>query len=118
VLPVALPETLFSTTQFITVFWATDKATRIILNRMKRKNYEFSIWGLRIHHWLVGIIVAALGLMMLSAQNLVMLLYETGLIGIPWKLSSSTITVGFRLFIDDLKDLKKQLKNITLRIKR
>jgi UDP-N-acetylmuramyl pentapeptide phosphotransferase/UDP-N-acetylglucosamine-1-phosphate transferase len=118
VLPVALPETLFSTTQFITVFWATDKATRIVLNKLKNKNYEFSIWGLRIHHWLVGIVVTALGIMMLSAQNLVTLLYETGLIGIPWKLSSSTITVGFRLFIDDLKDLKKQFKNLTLRIKR
>ncbi|MEM2088895.1 MAG: hypothetical protein QXF52_09555 [Thermoproteota archaeon] len=117
-LPVALPETLFSTTQFITVFWATDKVTRMILNKLKNRNYEFSIRGLRIHHWFIGIIVAALGVMMLSAQNLVMLLYETGLIGIPWKLSSSTITVGFRLFVDDLKDLKKQFRNLMLRIKR
>jgi hypothetical protein len=117
-LPAAVPEALFNTTQFITVFWATDKATRMVLGKVKNRNCEFSILGVRIHHWLIGVIVAILGILMLSAQNLVMLIYETGLASIPWKLSSSTVTVGFRLFLDDLKDLKKQFKNLGRMIKR
>jgi hypothetical protein len=117
-LPVAVPEVLFNTTQFITVFWATDKATRMVLGRVKNRKYEFSILGVRIHHWLVGVIVAILGILILSAQNLVMLIYETGFISIPWKLSSSTMTVGFRLFLDDLKDLKKQFKDLVRMVKR
>lgn len=111
-LPVAVPEMIFNITQFITVSWVMDKATRMVLDRIKSRNYEFLVLGLRVHHWLVGIMVAALGLMMLPAQNLVMLLYEMDLASIRWKLSSSTVTVGFRLLLDDLKDLKKQLKNI------
>ncbi|MEM2929837.1 MAG: hypothetical protein QW797_03120 [Thermoproteota archaeon] len=117
-LPVAVPEMLFNTTQFITVFWTMDKATRMVLSRIKSRNYKFSIRGLRVHHWLVGITVATLGLMVLSAQNLVVLLYETGLVSMPWKLGSSTVTVGFRLFLDDLKDLRKQLRSIIGVIKR
>jgi hypothetical protein len=117
-LPADVPEVLFNTTQFITVFWATDKATRMVLGRLKNRKYEFSILGIRIHHWLVGIIVAILGILMLPVQNLVMLIYETGLVSIPWKLSSSTVTVGFRLFLDDLKDLKKQFKDLGRMIKR
>jgi hypothetical protein len=117
-LPAGVPEIIFSTTQSITLFWAMDKATRIVLNMVKNRNYEFSVKGLRIHHWLVGVIVAVLGVLTLSAQNLVMLIYEAGLTSIPWKLSSSTVTVGFRLFLDDLKDLKKQLKSFTRTLKR
>ncbi len=109
---VAVPEMLLNTTRFITVFWVMDKATRMVLGKIRSRNIEFSILGFRIHHWLVGIMVATLGLTMLSAQNLVMLIYETSLANIPWKLSSSTVTIGFRLLLDDLKDLKKQFKNI------
>ncbi|MBO3840872.1 MAG: hypothetical protein FGF48_00430 [Candidatus Brockarchaeota archaeon] len=117
-LPVDVPVILFSTTQSITLFWAMDKATRIVLNRIKTKNYAFSVRGLRIHHWLIGAIVAALGLLVFSAQNLVMLIYETSLASIPWKLGSSTVTVGFRIFIDDLKDLKRQFKSLIRMVKR
>ncbi|MGQ9597318.1 MAG: hypothetical protein ACUVQY_01330 [Thermoproteota archaeon] len=115
-LSVAMPEAIWSTTQFITVFWLMDKVTRIILDRVKYREYECSIMGLRIHHWFIGVIMTIMGLLMLSAQNLIMLFLETGIIGIPWKLSSSAITVGFRLFLDDMRDLKKQLKGFVKRI--
>jgi|YelNatPaOPRAMG01_1025707.scaffolds.fasta_scaffold158759_2 hypothetical protein len=117
-LPADVPVVLFSTTQSITLFWAMDKATRIVLKIVKNKNYEFSIMGLRIHHWVIGAIVTVLGILIFSAQNLVMLIYETGLASIPWKLGSSTVTVGFRIFLDDLKDLKRQLKSFIGTIKR
>lgn len=117
-LPADVPVILFSTTQSLTLFWAMDKATRIVLNRVKTKNYEFSVRGLRIHHWLIGAIVAVLGVLTFSVQNLMMIMYETGLAGIPWKLGSSTVTVGFRIFLDDLKDLKRQFKGFIRMIKR
>ncbi|MBO3797991.1 MAG: hypothetical protein QXO47_02155 [Thermoproteota archaeon] len=116
-LPADVPIILFSTTQSLTLFWAMDKATRIVLNRVKTKNYEFSVRGLRIHHWLIGVIVAVVGVLTFSVQNLMMLIYETGLASIPWKLSSSTVTVGFRIFLDDLKDLKRQFKSFIRMIK-
>lgn len=117
-LPTDVPVILFSTTQSLTLFWVMDKATRIVLNRVKTKNYEFSVKGLRIHHWLIGAIVAVVGVLTFSVQNLMMLIYEAGLASIPWKLSSSTVTIGFRIFLDDLKDLKRQVKSFIRMIKR
>lgn len=114
-LSVAMPEAIWSMTQFISVFWLMDRVTRIILDRVKHREYKCLIMGLRIHHWFIGMTMAIMGILMLSAQNL-MLFLETGIIGIPWKLSSSAITVGFRLFLDDMRDLKKQLKGFVKRI--
>jgi len=117
-LPSDVPDIFFGTTQSITLFWIMDKATRIVLNKVKNRNYEFSVMGLRIHHWLVGAIVAVIGVLMLSAQSLMMLLYDTSFTSIPWKLSSSTVTVGFRIFLDDLKDLKRQFRSLIKIVKR
>ncbi|MGQ9478927.1 MAG: hypothetical protein ACUVQ0_02755 [Thermoproteota archaeon] len=107
---VNIPEPIIGTTQLIAVFWIYDKVTRIVLERVKNRDFKASVMGLRIHHWLIGIIVTIIGFIILYFQNVVML-YESGLVGIPGKLSSGTVTMGFRIFIDDLKDLKRQVKN-------
>lgn len=111
-LPVEIPDAFLSTTQLIAVFWLYDKATRKILEKVRSKGFKCHVKGFRIHHWIIGVIIAFIGLFLLSIQNLITLLSESGLIGLPAKLSSGTITMGFRVFIDDLKDLKKQFRSL------
>ncbi|MBO3800344.1 MAG: hypothetical protein FGF52_04760 [Candidatus Brockarchaeota archaeon] len=111
-LPVEIPEAVLGTTQLLTVFWFYDKTTRIVLEKMRNKGFRCFVKGFRIHHWFIGVVITLVGLLMLSFQNLMVLLYENGIMGLPVKLSSGAITMGFRIFIDDLKDLKKQLKSL------
>ncbi|MEM1557674.1 MAG: hypothetical protein QXR44_05300 [Thermoproteota archaeon] len=111
-LPVEISEAVLGTTQLVAVFWFYDKTTRIILERIRNREFRFSVKGMRIHHWFVGIVIAFLGLFMLPFQNFTVLLYENGLMGLPAKLGSGTITMGFRIFIDDLKDLRRQFKSL------
>ncbi|MEM1554101.1 MAG: hypothetical protein QXJ72_04325 [Thermoproteota archaeon] len=110
--PVEISDAFLNTTQLIAVFWLYDKATRKILKKVRNRGFECHIKGFRIHHWIVGVIIASIGLFLLSLQNFITLLSESGLIGLPAKLSSGTITMGFRVFIDDLKDLKKQFRSL------
>jgi hypothetical protein len=114
-LSVEAPEAFLSTAQLIAVFWFYDKATRTVLEKVKNKGFKYSVGGLRIHHWLIGIIIAILGFFILSIQNIMILLHESGLLGLPIKMSSGTITMGLRIFIDDLKDMKKQIRNLLKR---
>ncbi|MBO3839388.1 MAG: hypothetical protein QXN75_04860 [Thermoproteota archaeon] len=111
-LPVEVPEAFLGTTQLVAVFWFYDKATRIVLEKIRSRRFKYSVKGLRIHHWFVGIMITFIGLLMLPFQNIMVLLYDAGPIGLPMKLSSGAITMGFRIFIDDLKDLKRQLKSL------
>lgn len=111
-LPIEVSEAFLGTTQLVAVFWFYDKATQIVLEKIRNRGFKCSIKGLRIHHWFIGIMIAFIGILTLPFQNIMILLYETGLTGLPIKLSSGTITMGFRIFIDDLKDLKRQLKRL------
>lgn len=115
-LPVEVPNAFLNTTQLIAVFWLYDEATRKVLEKVRNKGFECYIKGFRIHHWIIGIIITFVGLFLFSIQNFIILLCESGLIGLPAKLSSGTITMGFRVFIDDLKDLKKQFESLRKKI--
>ncbi|MDW8033752.1 MAG: hypothetical protein RMI79_02195 [Nitrososphaerota archaeon] len=114
-LPAEVSNAFLSTTQLIAVFWFYDKATRKILEKVRNRGFKFHIKGFRIHHWIIGIIITFIGLFLLSIQNFIIILSESGILGLPVKLSSGTVTMGFRVFIDDLKDLKKQFRNLCKR---
>jgi len=111
-LPIEISDTFLNTTQLVMVLWLYDKATRKVLERIKERRFKCYINGLRIHHWIIGILIFLAGLLILFVENMVVFLQETGLMGLPAKISSGTVTIGFRIFIDDLKDFKKQLKSL------
>lgn len=112
---VGISDAFLSMTQLIAVFWLYDKATRKVLEEVRNRGFKCHIKGFRIHHWIVGIMITFIGLFLLSLQNFLIFISESGLIGLPAKLSSGTITMGFRVFLDDLKDLKKQLRSLCKR---
>ena len=91
--------------------------TRKFIRIARNNRFKFYLLGKRVHHWFVGFVLMLAGVyQMFFNPDFIILIAGFHMAfknAIP-----AVITSGFRLLIDDFRDLREQIRNTLLRLKK
>ena len=91
--------------------------TRKFIRIARNNRFKFYLLGKRVHHWFVGFVLMLAGVYQMFFNSDFIILIAGFHVAFKNAIPA-VITSGFRLLIDDFRDLREQIRNTLLRLKR